>query len=46
MGEGPGLGVRGSGSVSTKPLVSAVTMRKSLAHSGLEFSYGQIVGLG
>lgn len=44
MGEGPGLGVRGLGSVSANGPVSSVTMRKSLAHSGLEFSYLQIVG--
>lgn len=45
-GESPGLGVKGSGSESAKQPFSSVSRRKSLDHSGLEFSYMQIVGVG
>lgn len=45
-GESPRLGVRGPGSESAKQPFSSVTRRKSLDHSGLEFSYMQIAGLG
>lgn len=38
--------MRGPASVSVKWLVSSVTVRKSLSHSGLEYSSLQVVGFG